>query len=71
MAYVEVAGRGKTFRPRAIEGKTGQVADESYILSNDARFAFFGLQSVMDGFICRDLASARHTLTVTLEKKTE
>ena len=68
IAYAEIIDRGRRLRPCAIIEKTGHVADESYILSNDARYAFFGNQSVIDAFTNREAASVRHSLTVLLSK---
>ena len=66
IAYAEIIDREKRFRPHAVIEKTGQVMDESYILSNDARYAFFGSQSVIDAFINRGTASNKHSVTVSL-----
>ena len=70
IAYAEVVDRNRktSLRPSAIVEKAGQVADESYILSDDVRYAFFGSQSVIDGFIDRSVGAATHSLTALLEK---
>lgn len=64
IAFVEIRNNGVVHTAKEVEVISGKVSNPEHILCNDAKWAYFGLQSVLASFANQEIARAQHSIKI-------